>query len=220
LEKFAIIVAGGQGSRMNSDIPKQFIEIHGEPILVHTIRKFRQADSYTKVILVLPTEHMNLWEDIAKKFSINDVEVTEGGPTRFDSVSKGLALIKARKGVVAVHDAVRPCISEDVINRAYHVAMEKSSAIVCVPSKDSLRIKQGDRTSSVDRSQFLLVQTPQVFHLELIRRAYDAAQNSNYTDDAAVVENIGEIVEVVTGDYSNLKVTTPEDLILAEAFLK
>lgn len=217
--RHAIIVAGGKGTRMGSETPKQFIPVHGIPILVHTIRAFLAADQYTQIILVLPEDQLDRWRDIALEYQLTDLKVTVGGAMRFESVKNGLQLITEKEGLVAIHDAVRPCIEPAVINRSYEVAKEVGSAIVCVPSKDSLRKKSQGMTVSVDRSDYYLVQTPQVFAIDLLKVAYQKASGNHFTDDASVVEHSGHQVSLVEGDYRNIKITTPEDLLIAEAYL-
>lgn len=219
MEKYAIIVAGGKGTRMGSELPKQFIEIHECPILVHTIRAFVDVDPATKIILVLPEDQIDRWSEMAEKFDLQSVETAIGGDTRYQSVKNGLGLIANNETIVAVHDAVRPCIDPNLINQTFEVAQNSGNAVVCVPSKDSLRKKMGDQTQSVDRTDYFLVQTPQVFRYDLLKAAYAQPYQTHFTDDASVVESLGVEIQVVLGDYRNIKITTPEDLLIASQYL-
>ena len=219
MERHAIIVAGGKGTRMGSETPKQFLPVHGIPILVHTIRAFLSADQQTQICLVLPEDQLERWSTIAVAYQLTSLQVTVGGATRFESVKNGLKSITEKTGLVAIHDAVRPCIAPGIINRCYQVAKVAGSAIVCVPSKDSLRKKVDDATVAVDRSKYYLVQTPQVFDIAMINSAYHEASGDHFTDDASVVEHAGHQMSLVEGDYKNIKITTPEDLLVAEAYL-
>lgn len=222
MKKFAIIVAGGQGTRMSSTTPKQFITIAGKPILVHTIEAFRKADNTIELILVLPSAHLETWFRIGLEYCLNEeIKVVVGGASRFQSVSNGLEAIPYTQGYVAVHDAVRPCIEPSIINAAYHTAMEYESGIVCVKLKDSIRENLPNGASeSRDRDNYYLVQTPQVFDLAMLKNAYKQLERSIFTDDASVFEGAGHQIKIVEGDYKNIKVTTDEDLILVEAMLK
>lgn len=218
MRKHVIIVAGGSGSRMNQVLPKQFIEILGKPIMVHTIEAFLAYDPQIHIVLVLPEVHMTTWATIKNDF-LPDVEVSvaHGGVSRFQSVKAGLQLIE--DGLVAIHDAVRPIIPIEVISKSFEIAEEKGSGIVMVPLKDSIRKKEGDTTIAKDRSLYYSVQTPQTFQVSLILKAFEQEESPLFTDDASVYESYGNQVEVVEGDYGNIKITTPEDLILAEALL-
>lgn len=218
-EKYAVIVAGGKGTRMQSSVPKQFLQIHGKPVMVHTIEKFRKSVSSLTIICVLPRDQMDIWFSLKEKWELKDVLETVGGDTRFDSVRNGLSLIDEMRGIVAIHDAVRPCITEDVIANAYKVAGKSGSAVVSVPLKDSIREVAGYTSSAVDRTKFRIVQTPQTFKLDLLRRAFKKVDNNLFTDDASVFESAGYDVTLIDGNYQNLKITTPEDLEIAKIFL-
>ena len=219
MRKHVIIVAGGSGSRMKQALPKQFIEILGKPIMVHTIEAFLAYDPSIHIVLVLPEAHLPTWTELkAKYLSSQDVSIAFGGATRFQSVLSGLNQVD--NGLVAIHDAVRPMISKEVIGSSFDLAMTKGSGVVMVPLKDSIREKGEDGTVARDRSLYYAVQTPQTFQVELIKQAFAQEESPLFTDDASVYEASGKQVEVVSGDYRNIKITTPEDLILAEALLK
>jgi len=218
-----IIVAGGSGSRMKSDTPKQFLEIAGKPILMHTIEAFHKYSDNIKIILVLPQDRWDDWENLKDQYNfLIEHSLVVGGSTRTDSVRNGLALVDNSE-TVAIHDGVRPLISPEVISDAFQTATNHSTAIVCVASKDSLRqLDTEERSEAVDRKEFRIVQTPQVFRAELIKKAYQKimASNQEFTDDASVAEFCGYSINLVEGEYSNIKITTPEDLIIAESILR
>ena len=211
MRKYAIVVAGGSGTRMNSNLPKQFLELEGKPIVVHTIEKFLWAET-VEIILVLPEAYFPEWEAIRSKyFSTVNVNVTAGGTTRAESVKAGLKLIEGN-GVVAIHDAVRPYISPELINQCYQSAIDFGSGVAAVDLKDSIRKKKGQAESEArDRTDYVLVQTPQTFEIGKIKKAYELVADS-YSDDASVFEAAGNKVYLVPGDYGNIKITTPEDL--------
>lgn len=221
LSQHAILVAGGSGSRMQRSQPKQFLAIGGLPILMHTIKRFYDYNPKIKLVVVLPYNQIAVWEALCftHVFEIKH-EVVVGGTSRFASVKNGLAAITAPDGVVAVHDGVRPFIPVEVIAKAFTVAAEKGNAVVAVPLKDSIRQVFKTKTKGMDRSQFRLVQTPQCFRLPLLRKAYLMPEEPGFTDDASVVERFGQKINLVEGSYENIKITTPEDLLWAEAFLK
>lgn len=222
-KRFAIIVAGGKGLRMGNEIPKQFLEVAGKPILMHTITRFFECKPSIQIILVLPKVQFEFWEELCEKYKFTiSHTVVAGGNTRTDSVRNGLNTIK-NNGLVAVHDGVRPFATEELINQSFEVAEKKGSAIAAVPLKDSIRkMIDNNESESLNRSNYQLVQTPQTFQIKLLKEAYAKAENSTqtFTDDASVVEAIGHKVSLVRGSYQNIKITTPEDLIFAEAILK
>ena len=216
-ERYAVVVAGGSGSRMNSDIPKQFLTLRGMPILMHTLRVFASCGSDISIILVLPKTQFSYWQQLVQQYEFNVAhQVVAGGSSRFQSVKNGLDRIPT-DGLVAVHDGVRPLVSVEIIENAYALAAKEKAAITVVPSKDSIRVRTATGTESVDRSKYLLVQTPQTFDLALLKEAYDTQELSTFTDDASVVESTGEKVHIIQGSYANIKITTPEDLVIAEA---
>lgn len=218
LPEYAIIVAGGSGSRMQHDLPKQFIQVAGKPILMHTIEQFYNYNPTIRLIVVLPKEQLDTWRDLCKKHEFRVFHMTvPGGATRFGSVKNGLSAVMG-DGLVAVHDGVRPFVETATIKRAFEVAANDGSAVVAVSPKDSIRELTADGSIAVPRTNYKLVQTPQVFSAAILHKAYEQPEQEYFTDDASVVESIGEKITLVEGSYRNIKITTPEDLILAEAF--
>lgn len=218
MQKHVIIVAGGSGQRMQQALPKQFIKVGGKPIIVHTVEAFLKYQSQIHVVVVLPKAHFETWETIQDEFLPNTlVTLAEGGNSRFQSVASGLS--KVENGLVAIHDAVRPLVSTEVIHRSFESAQTYGSGVAMVPLKDSIRMQNGDDTIARDRNHYFAVQTPQTFQVELIQTAFKQTEQPAFTDDASVFEAHGMQVQQVMGDYRNLKVTTPEDLIVAEALL-
>lgn len=221
LKRYAIIVAGGKGQRMNSSIPKQFMELKGIPVLMRTVSAFFLADSSIEIVLVLPEIHHNFWDELVERYNfVVPHRKVVGGGSRFQSVKNGLKSITAKNGIVAVHDGVRPLVTSHIINKSYAVAETDSSAIAVVPSKDSIRVKTALGSESVDRNNYFLVQTPQSFDLATLKAAYDQYEKPSFTDDASVFEEYGKTISLIDGDYKNIKITTPEDLVIAECFIK
>lgn len=219
-KKYVIIVAGGSGSRMNSDLPKQFITVGGQPILMHTLSQFKKYDRDIALILVLPESQITYWNQLCKEYEF-DIEhnIIPGGQTRYHSVKNGLDSINSTHGYVAIHDGVRMFISTKNVEDSFVSAQEKGSGVLAVAPKDSLReISQGTN-KAVDRSNFQIIQTPQTFDLKLIKDAFLLPYQETFTDDANVFEAAGHSISLVEGNYKNIKITTPEDLIVAEAFL-
>jgi 2-C-methyl-D-erythritol 4-phosphate cytidylyltransferase len=214
-----IIVAGGSGSRMNQALPKQFTLIHNIPVLIHTIRAFLSFDPNIHLVLVLPESHLSLWQKIQIEFLPNQkVSIAFGGATRFQSVRNGLAGVAG--GLVAIHDAVRPCVSVASIEASFESAARLGSGVLSVPMKDSLRELSENTSRSVDRAKFHIVQTPQTFQVSLIKRAFEVEEQPFFTDDASVYEYaLDEPVSLVPGDYKNIKITTQEDLEVISLFL-
>ena len=212
--KYAIIVAGGSGSRMKSDIPKQFIEVGGLPILMHTLKRFKEADWEIELILVLPESQFEYWNELCLKYPTVPHQLVKGGKTRFQSGLNGLQVID-NEGLVAIHDGVRPFVSVEIINESYRIAAEKGTAVVSVPSKDSVRVNG----QAIDRSTVRIIQTPQTFQVPLIKKAFDTEELSIFTDDASVAEHAGFEINLIEGNYENIKITTPEDLLWAEVIL-
>ncbi len=220
--KYVIIVAGGKGERMGASIPKQFLELAGKPILMHTLEKFRAAFPTIKIIVALPKNQIDFWEELFQHYKTPKVshQIVVGGATRFNSVQNALQLVK-ENSVVAIHDGVRPLVNIETIQRCFAEAQEKGNAIPVVEVVDSLRhySKQENINEAVSRSCYRIVQTPQCFRSELILRAYEQDFDKLFTDDATVVEQLGEIINLVPGNRENIKITNQEDLILAEALL-
>ncbi|UXP31174.1 2-C-methyl-D-erythritol 4-phosphate cytidylyltransferase [Reichenbachiella agarivorans] len=219
MKKYAIIVAGGIGSRMNAEIPKQFLPLQGRPLLMHTLEAFHNYDSHVDILLILPKDHFSDWQQLihTHDFQINH-QILSGGDTRFDSVKNGLRAID-QEGLVAIHDGARPLISAEVIHTCYETAALRHNAIAAVKTKDSLRRVLNNENHAVDRSEYYIIQTPQTFDVQLIKQAFATAEGTHFTDDASVLENYGAKIYLVEGDYANLKITTPEDMIIAEAIL-
>jgi 2-C-methyl-D-erythritol 4-phosphate cytidylyltransferase len=210
-----IIVAGGSGSRMKSEIPKQFILLAGEPVLMHTIRRFSAYNPAIETVLVLPENQLSYWAELCRDHNFKlPHKVVSGGATRFQSVKNGLAAVE-NKGVVAVHDGVRPFVPINVIAEAFKVAAEKGNAVVSVPLKDSIRQLSGLENKAVNRENYRLIQTPQCFKTNLLRDAYNLPEEPTFTDDASVVEKLGISINLTEGSYENIKITTPEDLLWA-----
>ncbi len=221
MKRSAIIVAGGSGTRFGSTIPKQFLPLKGLPILMHTIRRFASFDSAMQIVVVLPESQLSYWRELCSEYQFAvSHEIAIGGKTRFESVSNGLRLVE-EGAVVAVHDGVRPLVSEVVLRRVFDLAEQKGSAIPVMPSKESVRmIDEEGMSHAVDRSTIRMVQTPQVFRYETIIRAYKQPFSELFTDDASVVEAAGQTVFLTEGNAENVKITTPEDLLFAEAVMR
>ncbi|RZK36870.1 MAG: 2-C-methyl-D-erythritol 4-phosphate cytidylyltransferase [Hymenobacter sp.] len=223
LLRYAVIVAGGSGLRMGADRPKQFLLLRGEPVLLHTLRRFAApALAVAELVVVLPFDQVAYWQQLAAGCAnVPPHRVVVGGATRWASVKAGLAALPAAlagEALVAVHDGVRPLVPEAVIEAAYQGAAVHKAVAVAVPPKDSVRMLGAAGSSPLDRRRLRLMQTPQTFDLDLLRRAYRLPELSTFTDDASVVDDLCP-VQLVEGDYRNLKITTPEDLLLAEALL-
>lgn len=222
MQKYVIIVAGGQGSRFNSELPKQFIPMNGLPILMHTIHAFYRYHQSIEIIVVLPADQMSYWKSICSEYNFTIAhQLVAGGKARFFSVKNGLSMID-KPGLVGIHDGVRPLIDVATIARCYDMAENEGNAIPVVAPVDSMRQLMSNGTNNyVDRQNYCLIQTPQVFKTELILKAFEQDFNDSFTDDASVLEGImpGSI-KLVEGNRKNLKITTPEDLVYAEAILK
>jgi 2-C-methyl-D-erythritol 4-phosphate cytidylyltransferase len=217
-KKFAIIVAGGSGSRMQTELPKQFLLIHNKPILMYSIEKFAMDD--IEIILVLNVDYHEYWQKLCAQYSFTIPHVlVQGGRNRFESVKNGLKHVSAHS-IVAVHDAVRPLIKQERIKEAFAYAETHGNAVISVRSKDSIRRVQEEHSTAVPRDEYYLIQTPQVFQSELLIKAYKEEFRNEFTDDASVVERSGVRINLIEGDYSNLKITFPEDLLFAESLLK
>jgi len=220
MNKIAIIVAGGKGERMNADVPKQFLEIKGKPILIHTLEAFMNFDASLQLILVLPVAQFEFWETLCKKHALNiPHQIVTGGQTRFQSVKNGLDAVKV-PAIVAIHDGVRPLVSKETISRCFDAAAKFGAAIPTMDSIESIRFVDANGSKSVDRNAYKMVQTPQVFDAELLKKAYEQEFSVLFTDDASVVEAMGIKVQLVDGNRENIKITTEFDLIVAERLLE
>jgi 2-C-methyl-D-erythritol 4-phosphate cytidylyltransferase len=232
-QEYIIIVAGGKGLRMGSDIPKQFLPVGGLPVLMHTIKRFRAYSKQINIILVLPESQQEYWRELCSKYSFNEPHcIANGGQTRFHSVKNGLALVPdAAEGVVGVHDGVRPFASVETISRCFDMAQKTHAVVPVVPVVETLRhlrpkATDGSATDShpdgsgvsetVSRSDYRLVQTPQTFDIQLLKEAYRQQYTDFFTDDASVVESMGKSIALVEGNRENIKITTPFDLAVAE----
>ncbi len=220
MKRYVIIVAGGKGLRMENDLPKQFIPLQGRPILMHTLQSFYRWDPEATLILVLPKEHQAYWQILCEELGCSIPHmIMEGGETRFHSVKNGLALVE-EPGLVAVHDGVRPFISEKVITSCFIEAEKYGAAIPVLPIVESIReVSEDGKSHPVDRTHYVSVQTPQVFNSKILIESYMLPYIPEFTDDASVVEAMGFDIQTVPGDRENIKITSPADLLLAGAFL-
>ena len=228
---YIIIVAGGKGLRMGSDIPKQFLPIGGKPVLMRTLERFRAYSSALQIILVLPEAQQDYWRQLCEEYHFNiEHQIANGGQTRFHSVQNGLALVPDdAEGVVGVHDGVRPFPSIEVIRNCYETAREKKAVIPVIPvvetvrqlidSDSQLSILNSQLSKTVPRDEYRLVQTPQTFDIQLLKAANRQPYNDGFTDDASVVESYGYAITLVEGNRENIKSTTPYDLKIAEVLI-
>ena len=215
-----IIVAGGSGKRMGGSLPKQFSIIGGSPILAHTINSFRKALPASRIVVVLPSEYIEFWKNLSARFEVAKHSVVEGGKERFYSVKNGIEALSDAVDLIAVQDGVRPFASKELILRTVACAAENGSAIPVVKAVDSYRVVESEESHIVDRTPLRIVQTPQIFAAPVLRAAYDTEFRSEFTDDASVVEFSGEKVSLCEGEYQNIKITTPNDIILANAIIE
>ena len=217
---WAIIVAGGSGSRMQADVPKQFMELCGKPVLMHSISVFSNACKDIRILVVLPALQMEYWQELCSRHGFTMPHlIAEGGATRFHSVKNGLSLLPD-EGLVAIHDGVRPLTSRQTITDCFREAASSGCAVPVMPLNDSVREVSEQTSRMLDRSSLRLVQTPQVFDIALLKKAYEQEYTSAFTDDASVFEKAGYTIRLTAGNVENIKITTPNDLIVAEALLK
>ena len=220
MKKYAVIVAGGTGSRMNATVPKQFLLINNKPLLFYTIDVFLKTYADLKVILVLPEDHVrNGQEIIDAYFKDSEITICEGGRTRFHSVQNGLKLIN-EESIIFVHDGVRCLLTKDLIGRCYIEAERSGSAIPVIIAKDSVRLQTADEHVVLERSTVKLVQTPQTFHSKILLAAFKIDYKEKFTDEATVVEEFGIRVNLIEGEENNIKITTPSDLLMAEQIIQ
>ncbi len=218
-KEYAIIVAGGSGSRMKTETPKQYLPVCGLPVLMHTIDLFYRYSVELDLVVVIPEKDIGLWDGLSKEYDFHrQVRLAAGGLTRFESVKNGLDCI-GDTGLVAIHDGVRPLADVEIIAASYQIAAIHGSAIASVRLKDSIRITDKDDTRAVDRSRYRIIQTPQTFQVPLIKSSYRQAMKQDYTDDASVAEESGYKISLFEGSYRNIKITTPDDLLIAETLL-
>ncbi len=219
MNKYAVIVAGGSGSRMNSAVPKQFLLLKNKPVLFYTLETFLNAYDDLKIILVLPEEHVATGQEIIDAwFDYKRIKIAVGGRTRFHSVQNGLQLID-EESIVMVHDAVRCLLSTALIHRCYAAALESGAAIPVIDCKDSVRFVSAHGNESLERANVKLVQTPQAFLSTILIPAYNIDYKEKFTDEATVVEAFGMKVQLVDGEEENIKITHPIDILCAEQFL-
>ena len=221
MNRSVIIVAGGSGSRMGGDVPKQFLPLAGRPILMHTIEAFHQFDNQMNIVLVLPSRQHDYWRRLCTEYSFDkiDYQLVDGGETRFHSTLNGLAKVPA-DGIVAVHDGVRPLVSQETLQRCFSAAELCKAVVPAIPVNESVRqIEPDGDNHAVDRSSYRLVQTPQVFDAATLHQAFRQPYSPLFTDDASVVEHMGVKVSIVEGNFENIKITRPVDLVLAEAII-
>jgi 2-C-methyl-D-erythritol 4-phosphate cytidylyltransferase len=221
MKYYAIIVAGGTGSRMQSALPKQFLLLDGKPVLMHTLQAFQACDLPVEIIVVLNIHHQDTWETLCKQHSFEiPHQVVSGGDQRFHSVQNGLKSIRG-EAVVAIHDAVRPLVSAALINSCFQEASKHGNAVPGVHPTDSVRrLLSEELTEALERNKLMLIQTPQTFQIAQLRKAYQQPFRNEFTDDASVVERAGFGIRVIPGERENIKITYTEDLIIADLFLK
>jgi 2-C-methyl-D-erythritol 4-phosphate cytidylyltransferase len=220
MQLYVVIVAGGSGKRMGAEVPKQFLELAGRPVLMHTIERFKNFSESIEIITVLPENQLRHWLDLQKQYSFTVPQtIVKGGSTRFHSVRNGLKFVNV-PGIVAIHDGVRPFVSIDTIRRCFSTAEKLGNAIPTISPIESLRIVTESGSRPVDRFHVKQIQTPQVFSAELIKKAYLQEYKPEYSDDATVLENTGEKINLVEGNRENIKITNPEDLIISKALME
>lgn len=219
MEEYAIIVAGGSGTRMQSNTPKQYLLLAGKPVLMHTIEAFIQYSQQVKIILVLPESTQGYWNNLCTTHEFSHpIEIVNGGSTRSESVINGLSAIKNHESLVAIHDGVRPLVEPEIIGASYKLAQIHGSAIAATKLKESLRMVDEGASQSIDRAKYRSVQTPQTFKTTLIKAAYaNLKSDLEFTDDASVAEKDGLKITLFDGSYENIKITTTEDLLFAES---
>jgi 2-C-methyl-D-erythritol 4-phosphate cytidylyltransferase len=219
MELFVVIVAGGSGKRMGAEIPKQFLELAGRPVLMHTIERFKSFSDSIEIITVLPENQLRHWLELQEKYSFTIPQtLVKGGSHRFFSVRNGLSFVNV-PGLVAIHDGVRPFVSIDTIKRCFETAELLGNAVPSISPTESLRILTDSGSMSVNRLHVKQIQTPQVFNAELIKKAYLQDYIPEFTDDATVLEKTGEKINLIDGNRENIKITNPEDLLISTALL-
>ncbi len=214
-----VIVAGGSGKRIGGAIPKQFMIVGGEPLLARAINTFSEALPAAEIVVVLPESHIEFWKNLAARFDVAAHRCVAGGSERFHSVKAGIVALHEDTGLIAVQDGARALISKKMVIRAVQCAIEHGSAVPAIAPVDSLRVVENGTSRPIDRSTMRAIQTPQIFRAETLRNAYNTEYRPEFTDDASVVEFAGGEVTLCEGERSNIKITTAEDLIIAEAFL-
>lgn len=220
MKKYAVIVAGGSGLRMKTSVPKQFLPLFGKPVLYHTLTAFLEAFSDIDIILVLPEAHTETGEEIvAQTNDPSRIKITTGGETRFHSVKNGLEYVR-QHSIVFVHDGVRCLVTTDLIRRCYEMALEKGNAIPALHAVDTIRIESFSGNQQIDRNKVRIIQTPQTFFSEIIKAAFEQDYVDSFTDEASVVEKLGVKINLIEGEETNLKITRPVDLLIAERIIE
>ncbi len=219
MHKYAIIVAGGSGSRMGGELPKQFQLLKGKPVLWYTLKAFTDAYEDIQIILVLPENHLEPGQQIVKEFPGHRIRITTGGQTRFHSVRNGLRLVDAH-AIVFVHDGVRCLVSPQLIRRCAGAALENTNAIPSIAATETIRLETASGNEAVDRNRVRIIQTPQTFFSDVIKQAYEQAYDPSFTDEASVVEQTGVKINLIEGEVTNIKITRPIDLVIAEKILE
>ena len=212
-------MAGGSGSRMQSSLPKQFMILAGEPVVARTINTFAEALPGAEIVVVLPKEHISLWKNLAARFDVAAHKCVEGGKERFDSVKAGIAALSPEVEYVAIHDGVRALVTKRLIINAMLKIESVEAVIPVVDAVDSYRVVEGEHNEVIPRSKLRIVQTPQLFRADILRKAYAQEYDPRFTDDATVVEGLGVKITLIEGERSNIKLTTPEDMVYAEAMI-
>lgn len=220
-EQYVIIVAGGIGTRMKSDRPKQFMDLGGVPIIIRTIRCFLNYNPAIHIIISVHKNYKAHLEGLIEKFDLKsaDIQIIFGGETRFVSVKNGLSLIESEEAIVGIHDAARPFVSLQTITNCYDMALSKGNAVPCISVNESMRKISNNINNSVNRNEYKIIQTPQCFHAAKIKKAFEQDYSHAFTDDATVLESTGEKIVLVEGNEENIKITSPHDLLIANAML-
>ncbi len=219
MKLYAVIVAGGHGKRMGSELPKQYLELAGKPVLMRTLERFKAFDESIELITVLPENQLRFWAELQKKYSFDIPHtIVKGGKVRFYSVRNGLKFVDT-PGLVAIHDGVRPFVSIDTIQRCFQMAEKLGNAVPVISPTESMRIVSETGSAPINRMNIKIVQTPQVFNAEIIKKAYRQDYLPEFTDDASVLEKTGIKINLIEGNRENIKITTPEDLVISSALL-
>jgi len=220
MKKYAVIVAAGSGTRMGSSIPKQFLQLQNKPVLWHTVTAFLKAFDDLEIKLVLPKGHFDKGHSIIQSTGESKrFEIIEGGETRFHSVKNGLNTIQDAS-IIFVHDGVRCLVSQDLIRRCYDIALKWGNAIPAINSVDSLRMEKNEDHEIVDRNKIKIIQTPQTFRSDILKKAFEQEYRDFFTDEASVVESTGIKINLIEGEEMNIKITRPFDILIAEKYLE
>lgn len=220
MKKYAVIVAGGSGMRMGTMVPKQFLPLQGKPVLWYTLTAFLDAFPDLEIILVLPEAHLQTGQEILRStYAPDRIWMTVGGETRFHSVRNGLSHIH-QHSIVFVHDGVRCLLTPQLIRRCYQMAQERGNAIPAITAVDSIRIETFEGNEFIDRSKVRIIQTPQTFYSDIIKAAFEQEYEESFTDEASVVERLGVKIHLTEGEATNIKITHPIDVLIAEKILE